>query len=71
MTEVVDKDLYIAALDYSIKARRDNLRWLMNSVTINRSDEWRDKQFTKLEAELDALVAEHELAMQEIGGEDA
>ena len=71
MIETIDKDIYIFALDYSIKARRDNLRWLMCSVTVDREDEWRDRQFVKLEAEIDALVAERELAMLEIGGEDA
>ena len=71
MIEAIDKDIYITALDYSIKARRDNLRWLMCSVTIDREDEWRDKQFAKLESELDALIAERELALQEIGGDDA
>lgn len=43
----------------------------MCSVTVDREDEWRDRQFVKLEAEIDALVAERELAMLEIGGEDA
>lgn len=71
MIEAIDKDIYISALDYSIKARRDNLRWLMSGVTIDREDEWRDRQFAKLESEIDALVAERELAMLEIGGEDA
>ena len=71
LIETIDKDIYISALDYSIKARRDNLRWLMCSVTVDREDEWRDRQFVKLEAEIDALVAERELAMLEIGGEDA
>lgn len=71
LIETIDKDIYIAVLDYSIKARRDNLRWLMCNVTVDRPDEWRDKQFAKLEADLDAIVAERELAIQEIGGEDA
>ena len=71
LIETIDKDIYISALDYSIKARRDNLRWLMCSVTVDREDEWRDRQFVKLEAEIDALVAERDLAMLEIGGEDA
>ena len=53
LTEVIDKDIYISALDYSIKARRDNLRWLMCSVSVDRTDEWRDKQFAKLQAEID------------------
>ena len=43
----------------------------MCNVTVDRPDEWRDRQFIKLEAELDALVAERELALYEIGGEDA
>ena len=71
LIEKIDKDIYIKALDYSIKARRDNLRWLMCSVTIDRTDEWRDRQFHKLEADLDSLVAERELAIAEIGDEDA
>lgn len=67
MEKVVNIDLWLHALDYSIMARRENMCWLMHHVTCERTDEWRDRKFKELQAEIDSLVAEREVALEQAG----
>ena len=71
LKDVIDIDLWLHALEYSIKARRENLCWLMHNVTVDRSDEWRDRKFREIQADIDALVAEREMALEQSGATDA
>ena len=67
MENIVDVELWLKAVEYSIRARRENLCWLMQHVTVDRTDEWRDRKFRELQAEIDSLVAEREIALEQAG----
>lgn len=58
---------YTDTLTFLINGKRQNLCWIMSHCSIERSDEWRDKQFKRIQDELDMLVAELELAKSSFG----
>lgn len=63
----IDYDSYLDALNYLIIGRRQNLCWLMAHCSFDRSDTWRNKQFAKIQNDIDAWTAELEIAKQSIG----
>ena len=63
----IDTDTYLSTLNFMISGRRQNLCWLMSHCNIDRPDAWRDAQFANIQAELDALVTELELAKESFG----
>lgn len=58
---------YLDTLTFLVNGKRQNLCWLMSHCNVDRADEWRDKQFKKIQDELDMLVAELELAKTSFG----
>jgi len=69
--DCLNTDVYFSALNFLISGRRQNLCWLMSHCNVERQDSWRDAQFAKIQAELDALVTELELAKESFGGAGA
>ena len=63
----IEYDTYIDTLNFLINGRRQNLCWLMTHCSLDRDDEWRDKQFTKIQSDIDAWMAELEIAKQSMG----
>jgi len=67
----VDVELWLDALNYMIVSARQNLCWLMEHVTIDRDDEWRDRKFNEIKSQIDAMVAERGELIKEMGRADA
>jgi len=67
----VDVELWLDALNYMIVSARQNLCWLMEHVTIDRDDEWRDRKFNEIKSQIDAMVAERGELLKEMGRIDA
>ena len=71
MENYVDVELWLDALNYMIMSARQNLCWLMEHVTIDRDDEWRDRKFNEIKSQIDAMVAERGELLKEMGRVDA
>ena len=67
MENYVDVELWLDALNYMIVSARQNLCWLMEHVTIDRDDEWRDRKFNEIKSQIDAMVAERGELLKEMG----
>ena len=67
----MDVELWLDALNYMIVSARQNLCWLMEHVTIDRDDEWRDRKFNEIKSQIDAMVAERGELLKEMGRIDA
>lgn len=65
--EAYEYKIYIDTLTFLISGKRQNLCWLMSHCTVDRTDEWRDRQLKKIQDEIDVLVAELELAKTSYG----
>ena len=63
----MDVDLQLDGLNYLIMSSRQNLCWLMEHVTIDREDAWRDKKFNEIRCQIDLWVAEKEEIIREMG----
>lgn len=71
MENYVDVELWLDALNYMITSARQNLCWLMEHVTVDREDEWRDQKFNEIKSQIDAMVAERGELLKEMGRVDA
>ena len=71
MENYVDVELWLDALNYMIVSARQNLCWLMEHVTVDREDEWRDRKFNEIKSQIDAMVAERGELLKEVGRADA
>ena len=67
----MDVELWLDALNYMIVSARQNLCWLMEHVTIDRDDEWRDRKFNEIRTQIDAMIAERGELLKEMGRVDA
>ena len=67
----VDTELWLDTLDYMIWSARQNLCWLMEHVSVEREDEWRDRKFNEIRTQVDAMVAERGELLKEMGRVDA
>ena len=71
LEEYVDYALWLDTLDYMIVSARQNLCWLMEHVSVEREDEWRDRKFNEIKSQIDAMVAERGELIKEMGRADA
>ena len=71
MVEDVDVELWLDTLNYMISSARQNLCWIMERVTVDREDAWRDQKFNEIRAQIDAMVAERGELLREMGRTDA
>ena len=71
MENYIDIDLWLDTLNYLIMSAKQNLCWLMEHVTIDRSDEWRDHKFNEIRFQIDSWVAEREECIKQMGKQDA
>lgn len=62
---MIDTELWLDALNYMITSARQNLCWLMEHVTVDRADEWRDRKFDEISAKIDTMVAERGECLRE------
>ena len=71
MIEGIDFELWLDTLDYMILSSRQNMRWLMQNVTVERDDNWRDRKFDEMQTQIATMVAEREVCLKEMGRADA
>jgi hypothetical protein len=71
LNEIIDTELWLDALNYMIISARQNLCWIMERVTVDRDDEWRDRKFNEIKCQIDAMVAERGELVKEMGRVDA
>ena len=67
MDNYVDVELWLDTLNYMVVSARQNLCWIMDHVTIDRDDEWRDHKFNEIKSQIDAMVAERGELVKEMG----
>jgi len=63
----VDTELWLDALNYMIVSARQNLCWLMEHVSVDREDGWRDRKFNEIQTQIAAMVAERGELLKEMG----
>ena len=66
MENYADLELWLESLNYMIMSARGNLKWLMENVTIEREDSWRDAKFNEIRTQIDMWVAEREICLSEM-----
>jgi len=71
LEEYVDYALWLDTLDYMIVSARQNLCWLMEHVSVEREDEWRDRKFNEMRTQVDAMIAERGELLKEMERVDA
>lgn len=66
MKQYIDLQLSLEVINFLIQNNRENLCWLMNHVSLERKDEWRDRIFKEISDKLNALVIEREVILGEM-----
>ena len=62
----IDLELSLEVIDFLIHNNRENLCWLMNHVSLERQDEWRDRKFKEISEKLDSLAIERGVILGEM-----
>lgn len=71
MGNFIDYELWLDTLNYLIMSARQNLCWLMQHVSVEREDVWRDRKFDEIRTQIDAMIAERGELLREMGRVDA
>lgn len=66
MEKYVDLELSLEANKYLLLANRENLCWLMNKVSCDREDSWRDQKFKEIQDKINYYVMEREVLLESL-----